>query len=51
MVYDIFEDGNARTELETRLEHLQPVELLLPRSLSENSEKLLSRVVSTRYEL
>ncbi|KAJ3347651.1 Mismatch repair protein msh3 [Entophlyctis luteolus] len=43
VVYDTFEDNSARSDLETRLEHLGPVELILPlESLSSPTEKLLS---------
>lgn len=30
VVYDDFEDGPIRAELETRLQHLQPSEILIP---------------------
>lgn len=39
--YDL--DGQVRTELETRLTHIQPAELLLPKEgLSKATEKVLS---------
>ncbi|KAN0060382.1 Mismatch repair protein msh3 [Thecaphora frezii] len=42
IVYDQFSDGNARSELETRLAHLFPAELLLPPKLSKSTEKMLN---------
>ncbi|WVR03855.1 hypothetical protein IAU60_000852 [Kwoniella sp. DSM 27419] len=42
VVWDEFDDSHVRSELETRLTHLQPAELLLPKSyLSKASEKVL----------
>jgi DNA mismatch repair protein MSH3 len=35
-------DSQVRTELETRLTHLQPAELLLPMGLSKATEKVLN---------
>lgn len=46
IVYDEFMDGRFRAELETRVLHLQPSELLLPPELSKPTEKLISFVVS-----
>lgn len=41
-------DSQVRTELETRLTHLQPAELLLPASgLSKATEKVLSHFAGT----
>ena len=42
VVYDQFHDGVFRSELETRLAHLQPTELLRPPSLSKPTERLLA---------
>ncbi|KZT60361.1 hypothetical protein CALCODRAFT_114887 [Calocera cornea HHB12733] len=43
IVYDEFEDGHMRSELETRLTHLDPCELILPSNgLSKTTERLLS---------
>ncbi|KAL7423908.1 Mismatch repair protein msh3 [Cryptotrichosporon argae] len=54
VVWDEFDDSRVRSELETRLSHLQPTELILPPSLSRPSEKAvkhytgsLRRVVSS----
>lgn len=43
VVYDQFMDSSMRSELETRLAHLQPAELLLPPlgKLSKSTEKLI----------
>ncbi|ORY24383.1 muts domain V-domain-containing protein [Naematelia encephala] len=43
IVWDEFDDSQVRTELETRLTHLQPAELLLPATgLSKATEKVLA---------
>ncbi|WRT65670.1 uncharacterized protein IL334_002615 [Kwoniella shivajii] len=43
VVWDEFDDSQVRSELETRLTHLQPAELLLPRAgLSKSTEKILN---------
>ncbi|KAF9466351.1 DNA mismatch repair protein MSH3 [Collybia nuda] len=48
VVWDDFEDTLMRIELETRLVHTRPIELLLPTSgLSEPTEKMLSYFVGT----
>ncbi|KAJ3069096.1 Mismatch repair protein msh3 [Podochytrium sp. JEL0797] len=42
VIYDSFQDGSTRSELETRLEHVNPIELILPvELLSSATEKLL----------
>ncbi|OBZ75370.1 DNA mismatch repair protein MSH3 [Grifola frondosa] len=42
VVWDIFEDNHMRTELETRMVHTKPYELLLPEDkLSQPSEKMI----------
>ncbi|KAI9328780.1 DNA mismatch repair protein msh3, partial [Obelidium mucronatum] len=49
VIYDSFQDCLTRTELETRLEHLNPVELILPfgdGSLSATTERFLSHWAS-----
>ncbi|XP_071104806.1 DNA mismatch repair protein Msh3-like [Haliotis cracherodii] len=46
VVYDCFEDGDTRAELEKRITHIQPVEMLLPDSLTNRTEKLISDVVA-----
>ncbi|KAJ3538219.1 hypothetical protein NM688_g6551 [Phlebia brevispora] len=43
VVWDQFEDNHMRTELETRMVHITPSELLLPESgLSESTDKMLA---------
>ncbi|KAI8325816.1 hypothetical protein GQ54DRAFT_282541 [Martensiomyces pterosporus] len=42
VIYDCFEDGYLRSELETRLMHLQPGEILIPPNLSGETLKVLS---------
>ncbi|EJU05481.1 hypothetical protein DACRYDRAFT_74703 [Dacryopinax primogenitus] len=43
IVYDDFQDGHMRSELETRLSHLNPCELILPsKGLSKTTERLLN---------
>ncbi|KAJ3284327.1 Mismatch repair protein msh3 [Borealophlyctis nickersoniae] len=42
VVFDAFEDGFMRNELETRLLHIQPTELILPHEqMSEPTEKMI----------
>lgn len=48
VVFDSFQDSGARSELETRMLCLQPVELLLPSHLSEQTESLIHRVTAAR---
>ncbi|KAJ2300411.1 Mismatch repair protein msh3 [Coemansia sp. RSA 353] len=45
VVYDEFEDGILRSELDTRLAHLQPKEILVPRGLSTETLRALSAYV------
>nr|XP_031862964.1 uncharacterized protein CI109_001439 [Kwoniella shandongensis]KAA5530036.1 hypothetical protein CI109_001439 [Kwoniella shandongensis] len=48
VVWDEFDDSQVRSELETRLTHLQPAELLLPKDgLSKATEKVLSHIAGT----
>ncbi|KAB0366194.1 hypothetical protein FD754_010350 [Muntiacus muntjak] len=49
VVFDSFQDSASRSELETRILCLQPVELLLPSDLSEQTEMLIHRVTAVRY--
>lgn len=51
VVFDSFRDCASRLELESRLLRLQPVELILPSSLSDQSEKLINSITSMRYVL
>ncbi|XP_006889950.1 PREDICTED: DNA mismatch repair protein Msh3 [Elephantulus edwardii] len=46
VVFDSFQDSVSRSELETRILCLQPVELLLPSDLSEQTETLIRRVTA-----
>nr|XP_044990047.1 DNA mismatch repair protein Msh3 [Jaculus jaculus] len=46
VVLDSFQDCASRSELETRISSLQPVELLLPSDLSEQTEVLIQRVTA-----
>ena len=48
MVYDSFTDGESRAELETRLTHLQPVELLLSTSPTPATRSLLYGLAALR---
>lgn len=45
VIYDSFEDSYTRAELETRLLHLQPSELLLQDVMTRQTESMLSYVV------
>ncbi|KAL9542734.1 hypothetical protein MBANPS3_008465 [Mucor bainieri] len=44
IIYDTFEDTYMRSELETRLLHIEPSELLLPGMLSKPTEKLVKHL-------
>ncbi|KFV63088.1 DNA mismatch repair protein Msh3, partial [Dryobates pubescens] len=46
VIFDSFRDSASRLELESRVLRLQPVELILPPSLSDQSEKLISSITS-----
>ncbi|XP_044876694.1 DNA mismatch repair protein Msh3 isoform X1 [Mauremys mutica] len=46
VVFDSFQDSASRLELESRVLRLQPVELLLPSYLSDQSERLISSITS-----
>ncbi|CDH49460.1 dna mismatch repair protein msh3 [Lichtheimia corymbifera JMRC:FSU:9682] len=48
IMYDSFEDGYMRSELETRLLHIEPSELLLPHALSKATEKVISHMSGQR---
>lgn len=49
MVYDSFTDSSTRTELHTRIMHLQPSELLIPDTLSQRSQNAIRNVAVARY--
>ncbi|NXM67603.1 MSH3 protein, partial [Serilophus lunatus] len=46
VLWDSFQDGPSRSELEGRVLRLQPVELILPPRLSDPSERLLGSITS-----
>ena len=48
IIYDVFEDTVTRSELETRITHIQPAELLLPPALSTPTEKLIDQLAKFR---
>jgi DNA mismatch repair protein MSH3 len=39
IIYDTFDDSTLRSELETRLQHIQPVEILIPNDLVTTTTK------------
>ncbi|XP_078070007.1 DNA mismatch repair protein Msh3 [Mustelus asterias] len=47
VIFDCFHDCKSRSELESRILCLQPVEILLPVELSENTEKLLASITAS----
>lgn len=48
-MYDCFDDNATRSELETRVSHIQPVELLISDSVDLKTEKLVMNISSLRY--
>ncbi|XP_029430030.1 DNA mismatch repair protein Msh3 isoform X2 [Rhinatrema bivittatum] len=46
VIFDNFQDSKLRSELESRILRLQPVEILLPSDLSEESERLVDSITS-----
>ncbi|KAF2441335.1 DNA mismatch repair protein MSH3 [Karstenula rhodostoma CBS 690.94] len=48
IVYDDFEDGFMRSELETRILHIAPAELLIVGPLSKASEKLVDHLSASK---
>ncbi|KAI7858269.1 muts domain V-domain-containing protein [Circinella umbellata] len=48
VTYDSFEDGYMRSELETRVLHIEPCELLLPFSLSKATENVVKHLSMQR---
>uniref|UniRef100_A0A8C0AR75 DNA mismatch repair protein MSH3 n=1 Tax=Buteo japonicus TaxID=224669 RepID=A0A8C0AR75_9AVES len=48
VIFDSFRDCASRLELESRVLRLQPVEIILPSSLSDQSEKLINSITSMR---
>ncbi|XP_033634237.1 DNA mismatch repair protein Msh3-like [Asterias rubens] len=47
IIYDSFHDNSHLSELDTRLQHIQPVELLLPSLMSDKTEKFIRDMVSS----
>lgn len=48
VIYDHFEDGFMRSEIETRLLHISPCELLIVGELSRATEKLIQHLSGSR---
>ncbi|NXI39218.1 MSH3 protein, partial [Galbula dea] len=46
VIFDSFQDSASRLELESRVLCLQPVEIILPLNLSDQSEKLINSITS-----
>ncbi|XP_063819985.1 DNA mismatch repair protein Msh3 isoform X2 [Pseudophryne corroboree] len=46
VIHDTFHDSKSRSELETRILRLQPVEILLPSEISDGTEKLMNNITS-----
>ncbi|XP_018120356.1 DNA mismatch repair protein Msh3 isoform X1 [Xenopus laevis] len=46
VMYDSFHDSKSRTELETRILRLQPVEILLPSDISDCTERLINSLTA-----
>nr|XP_006004451.2 PREDICTED: DNA mismatch repair protein Msh3 isoform X1 [Latimeria chalumnae] len=47
VMIDSFQDSKSRLELESRILRLQPVEILLPTDVSDQTEKLIGSITST----
>ncbi|XP_063278862.1 DNA mismatch repair protein Msh3 isoform X4 [Prinia subflava] len=50
VIFDSFRDCSSRSELESRVLRLQPVEIILPSRLSDQSEKLIHSITSMRLQ-
>ncbi|CBQ68868.1 related to DNA mismatch repair protein [Sporisorium reilianum SRZ2] len=50
LTYDQFSDGHARSELETRIAHLAPAEVLVPPKLTRPTEKVISYLLGSGAE-
>ncbi|XP_074935705.1 DNA mismatch repair protein Msh3 [Phalacrocorax aristotelis] len=48
VIFDSFRDCVSRLELESRVLHLQPAEIILPSRLSDQSEKFINSITSMR---
>ncbi|PYH43375.1 mismatch repair protein MSH3 [Aspergillus saccharolyticus JOP 1030-1] len=51
IIYDDFEDGFMRTEIETRLLHIAPCELLIVGDLSKATEKLVQHLSGSKLNV
>ncbi|KAJ8380672.1 hypothetical protein SKAU_G00014500 [Synaphobranchus kaupii] len=50
VMLDCFKDGPSRSELETRVLRIQPVEILVPSDLSQTTEQLLRGIASASVQ-
>nr|XP_060617698.1 DNA mismatch repair protein Msh3 isoform X1 [Anolis sagrei ordinatus] len=50
VIFDSFRDSAARLELESLILRLQPVEIILPKDVSDQTEKIISAVTSLRVQ-
>ena len=48
IIHDCFEDNSSRSELETKLAHIQPVEILMSHDVTEATEKLITGLQAVR---
>ena len=48
VVLDCFSDGTARSELEVRVLKVDPVEILVPIGLSDDTHRLLQTIAKAR---
>jgi DNA mismatch repair protein MSH3 len=47
IIYDSFDDTAMRTELETRLKHISPIELILSENTSAHTKKMIEHYTTT----
>jgi DNA mismatch repair protein MSH3 len=45
---DCFYDNETRSELETRITHIQPAEILVPNSLTAKTEQMIKGIIDIR---
>lgn len=50
IIYDSFDDSGMRNELETRLRHINPVEIVLPRNVSSSTKRLIEHLCSSKLK-
>ena len=48
IIYDCFYDNETRSELETRITHIQPSEILVPNSLTAKTEQMIKGIIDIR---